>query len=167
MVEEQKIGFATFMMKGEANYWWKANKGRAGVISWDRFKELFFENYFPENTQQDMEVKFLELKQGSMTVAEYVVKFNELARFAPHQVDTEARKARRFELGLKPWAQRGDAVLKIINSFLLERAIIAEEGNEAITLFNQDKKKGQEGNKGGTTKAATPTSVNGLKANPL
>ena len=32
-----------------------------------------------------------------MTVPEYATRFNELARFAAHQVDTEERKARRFE----------------------------------------------------------------------
>lgn len=47
--------------------------------------------------QGRMEMRFLELKQGDMTVPQYAAKFNELARFAPHQVDTEVRKARRFE----------------------------------------------------------------------
>ena len=63
---------------------------------------MFFENYFPESMKNKMEIKFLELKQGNMSVEEYAAKFNELARFATHQVDTEARKARRFEQGLKP-----------------------------------------------------------------
>ena len=74
------------MLKGEASHWWKANKGRAGegVITWERFKELFCENYFPESVKNRMEIKFLELKQGNMSVAEYAAKFNELARFATH-----------------------------------------------------------------------------------
>ena len=98
VADEQKTAFATFMLKGEASYWWKANKGRAGegIITWERFKELFFENYFSESIKNKMEIKFLELKQGNMTVAEYAVRFNELARFATHQVDTEAMRARRF-----------------------------------------------------------------------
>ena len=60
MADEQKTGFATFMLKGEANYWWKANKTRAGegIITWERFKEVFFETYFPESKKQEMEVKF-------------------------------------------------------------------------------------------------------------
>lgn len=46
--DEQKIDFATFFLKEEANHWWEANKNRVGlgIISWDRFKEIFFENYF-------------------------------------------------------------------------------------------------------------------------
>lgn len=46
--DEQKIDFATFFLKEEANHWWEANKNRVGlgIISWDRFKEILFENYF-------------------------------------------------------------------------------------------------------------------------
>lgn len=77
--------------------------------------------------QSRVKMWFLELKQGHMYVPQYAIKFNELARFAPHQVDTEERKARRFEQGLKPWIFSRLAVLQI-DSFttILEKAIIAE-----------------------------------------
>ena len=32
---------------------------------------------------------------------EYAAKFNELSRFAPHQLDTEGRKIDHFEQGLR------------------------------------------------------------------
>lgn len=48
-----------------------------------------------------MEEQFLNLKQEDMTVTEYFVKFNELAKFAPHRVDTEELKARCFRNRLK------------------------------------------------------------------
>ena len=44
---------------------------------------------------------FLELKQGSMTVMEYVAKFTELAHFADDYVATDMAKVRKFEDGLK------------------------------------------------------------------
>lgn len=50
-----------------------------------------------------MEIKFLELKQGDMSVAEYEEKFTELSNYASHHVQDEKRKARWFEQGLKPW----------------------------------------------------------------
>ena len=63
--EDQKTAFATFMLKSEASYWWQANKmrGGEGIITWERFKEMFFEMYFPASSQDQMEVQFLELKQ--------------------------------------------------------------------------------------------------------
>ena len=43
-----------------------------------------------------MELKFLELKQENMTVAEYEAKFTELSRFVLEFVNTDAKGARRF-----------------------------------------------------------------------
>lgn len=88
-----------------------------------------------------MEMRFLELKQGDMTVPQYVAKFNELAKFAPHQVDMEVRKVRRFEQGLKPWLYSRISVFQN-NSFgtILEKAIIVEGGSEALSQYHREKK---------------------------
>ena len=43
----------------------------------------------------------LELKQGTMTMLEYMAKFIELARFADDYVATDMTKVRKFEDGLK------------------------------------------------------------------
>ena len=43
----------------------------------------------------------MELKQGKMTMLEYVAKFIELARFADDYVATDMAKVRKFEDGLK------------------------------------------------------------------
>ena len=45
--------------------------------------------------------EFLELKQGMMTVMEYMAKFTELARFVDDYVATDMAKVRKFEDGLK------------------------------------------------------------------
>ena len=45
--------------------------------------------------------EFLELRQGTMTVMEYVARFTELARFSDNYVATDVAKVRRFENGLK------------------------------------------------------------------
>ena len=43
----------------------------------------------------------LELKQGTMTVLEYVARFTELARFADDYVAMDMAKFKRFENGPK------------------------------------------------------------------
>ena len=103
----QKVSLAVFMLEGEADHWWKMVQrtrleGREDPLNWDGFKELFFERYFPTAVREIKEIEFLELIQGSMTVAAYEAKFAELSRFGPHLIDTEIRKARKFERGLKP-----------------------------------------------------------------
>ena len=57
--------------------------------------------YFPETARHAKAQEFLELKQGAMTVMDYVARFTELARFADDYVATDLVKVRRFENGLK------------------------------------------------------------------
>lgn len=65
-----KDRFVTYMMKGEANFWWETiqNRVEEGVVAWERFKELYFEIFFPPSMQSRMEMQFLELKQGDLLV---------------------------------------------------------------------------------------------------
>ena len=45
--------------------------------------------------------EFLELKQGAITIIEYVAKFTELARFFDDYVATDLAKVKRFENELR------------------------------------------------------------------
>ena len=56
---------------------------------------------YPRDAQRTKEQEFLSLKQESLSVIEYAAKFNELSRFAPHQVATEEMKIDHFEEGLQ------------------------------------------------------------------
>ena len=57
--------------------------------------------YFPNTVRHAKVQEFLELKQGVMTVMNYVARFLELARFADDYVARDMAKVRRFENGLK------------------------------------------------------------------
>ena len=57
--------------------------------------------YFPDTARHAKAQEFLELKQGTMTLMDYVEIFMELARFADDYVATDMAKVRRFENGLK------------------------------------------------------------------
>ena len=82
--------YATYFLKGESNYWWETAKALEpeGIITWNRFKRLFLDLYFPRYMQTQMETKFFELKQDNMTVGEYEKKFTELSRFMGEYVDS-------------------------------------------------------------------------------
>ena len=49
-----------------------------------------------------MAVEFQLLKQGDMTILQYVTKFERLSRYAPELVDTEEKKVTKFLEGLNP-----------------------------------------------------------------
>ena len=98
-----KIRLAAFQLEGEAHVWWRwARTSRdLEVMTWAEFQELFMGKYFPETARHAKAQEFLELKQGAMTVMDYVARFTELARFVDDYVATDMAKVRRFKNGLK------------------------------------------------------------------
>ncbi|XP_074327624.1 uncharacterized protein LOC141665538 [Apium graveolens] len=101
--EEDKIDYVNYFLKNKANYWWELAKGLEGeeMIDWNRFVELFLEKYFSEHVQNQMELDFLDLKQGDKSVAEYEARFVEMERFVDVYVDTDLKKAKRFQQELR------------------------------------------------------------------
>ncbi|XP_028075948.1 uncharacterized protein LOC114278141 [Camellia sinensis] len=129
--EVQKVQLAAFTLEDEARRWWMLTRTVHQGLTWDRFFELFYDKYFRQSMRDKKVTEFETLRQGNKTVAEYEAQFAELARFAPHMVDTDYKKARKFERGLR------SAILDKVNMLklptyvdVLERAIIAE-GNLA------------------------------------
>ena len=57
--------------------------------------------YFSATARHAKAQEFLELKQGTMTVMKYVVRFTELACFGDDYVATNMAKVMRFENGPK------------------------------------------------------------------
>ena len=70
-------------------------------MTWAEFQELFIGKYFLDTARHAKAQEFLELKQGTMSVMEYVARFMELDRFVDDYVATDMAKVRRFENGLK------------------------------------------------------------------
>ena len=98
-----RIILATFQLEGEAQVWWNwARTSRdLEAMTWAEFQELFMGKYFPDIARHAKAQEFLELKQGTMNVMEYVARFTELARFAYDYVAINMAKVKRFENGLK------------------------------------------------------------------
>ena len=98
-----RIRLAAFQLEGEAQVWWQwARTSRdLEVMTWAEFQELFMGKYFQDTARHSKAQEFLELKQGTMKVMEYVARFTELARFADDYVAMDMAKVRRFENGLK------------------------------------------------------------------
>ena len=70
-------------------------------MTWAEFYELFIGKYFQATARHAKAQEFIELKQGTMTMNEYVARFTEIARFADDYVATDLAKVMRFENGLR------------------------------------------------------------------
>ena len=93
-----RIRLAAFQLEGEAQVWWNWAKTSKYLeaMTWAEFHDLFMGKYFPDTARHAKAQEFLELKQGAITVIEYVGRFWELARFADDYVVTDVAKVRRF-----------------------------------------------------------------------
>ncbi|XP_006588104.1 uncharacterized protein LOC114368217 [Glycine soja] len=106
--EGQIVAFDTYTLVEEDEYWWENTCQCLEVegqdVTWDVFKRVFLEKYFPEDVRNKKEMEFLELKQRNMTVVEYTSKFEELVRYFPHYQgrNGESSKCVKFLNDLRP-----------------------------------------------------------------
>ena len=72
-----KIKLAAFQLEGESQVWWDWVKTSRDLeaMTWAEFHRLFMIKYFSATARHAKVQEFLELKQGTMTVIEYVAKF--------------------------------------------------------------------------------------------
>ena len=98
-----RIKLATFKLEGESQIWWDWAKVSRDLemMTWGEFRELFMSKFFSETARHMKAWEFLELRQGSRMVLEYIAKFTELSRFGDDYVATDMDKVRKFEDGLK------------------------------------------------------------------
>jgi len=97
--EERSIELAGHQMKKAARVWFDSQiVGR--VHTWEEFKLRFTQTFLPKNVLKAKAREFEMLKQGSMTVAEYWEKFQELKPYATHLLQEEDVMTERFVDGL-------------------------------------------------------------------
>ena len=70
-------------------------------MTWADFCRLFIGKYFSASARHAKARGFLELRQGTMTVLDYVARFTELAHFGDDYVATNAAKVGKF----REWAK--------------------------------------------------------------
>jgi len=61
------------------------------LITWMEFRNAFRSHHVPAGLMKLKKKKFLSLKQGGMSIAEYRDKFIQLSRYAPTKVEMMRR----------------------------------------------------------------------------
>jgi hypothetical protein len=74
--------------------------GEPESIHWPEFRAAFRAHHVSQGVIKLKKKKFQDLKQGSMSVNEYVTKFTQLSRYTPHEVNTDEKKQECFLNGL-------------------------------------------------------------------
>ena len=154
-----KIRLAAFQLEGESQVWWDWVKASRDLeaMTWAEFHRLFMSKYFPATTRHAKAQEFLELRHGTMTVMEYMVRFTKLARFGDDYVATDMAKVRRFENGLKLsiWGKIVGLRLQDIDFMVKTSLAIEREMDDAQCI--------RDASVGGKRKEDQPSSSLGLE----
>ena len=113
--------------------------------------------YFSASARHVKAREFLELRQGAMTILEYIARFTELAHFGDDYVATDVTKVRKFQDGLK-LSIRGKIVghnLQDMDLMVSITLIIEREVDDARSIWDagaSDKKRGSQASSSGLRK---------------
>ena len=150
---KDRVLLAAHQLIGTAGEWWDNYSNTSEDpenITWDKFQEAFREYHILEGIMEMKAEEFRNLKQGAMTVTQYIRKFMKLSRYAPDDIDTDKKKQDRFRRGLSP-ALRSQLVTHIYPDFntLMNKAILLENAsseleNDHKRKFNAQRRKQQE-----------------------
>jgi hypothetical protein len=133
--ENEKVLYATHFLAGAAGAWWenvRAMQPEGQLMTWDAFKTKFCKAHVPTGLIKIMRNKFLNLKQGGMSVTEYLDKFTTWGRYAPNDIDTDEKKRERFMNGLQEDLQPYLVAVPYHDlESLVDAAIMVEDKNKA------------------------------------
>ncbi|XP_020999525.1 uncharacterized protein LOC110281537 [Arachis duranensis] len=141
--EGQHVEFATYMLEGEAEHWWKGVQRLLqqdeGDIPWNTFKDEFYKKYFPRAARDAKEMELVQLKQGDMTIAKYARNFDDLCYFSKicqgDPADLEEWKCLKFEGGLCVDLMSSIVSLEIRNfAELVNKSKLVEECIKKVTV---------------------------------
>jgi hypothetical protein len=96
--DREKVLFATHQLFGTIANWWETycnTHTDVDSITWNKFKAHFHNHYVPHDTMK-LKKEFTDLKQGGMTVNEYLNSFIQLSRYATEDINTDEKKQDMF-----------------------------------------------------------------------
>jgi hypothetical protein len=99
----EKVLLTSHQLSGPTANWWDAYveaHEELKSINWLEFRAAFHAHHVPQGVIKLKKKEFQDLKQGSMSVNEYVTHFTQLSRYAPHEVNIDKKKQKYFFNGL-------------------------------------------------------------------
>jgi hypothetical protein len=99
----EEVLLASHQLSGPVADWWDAYVKayeKPKSINWTEFRAALHAHYVPQGVIKLKKKEFQDLKQGSMSMNEYVTKFTQLSHYAPNEVDTDDKKQDYFLNGL-------------------------------------------------------------------
>jgi hypothetical protein len=97
--DREKVLYGPRQLREAAQSWWEsylATHANPKAITREEFRDNFRRYHVPKGLMIVGKEEFLALKQGPLSVSEYRGKFLQLSRYAPEDVNTDAKRQYRF-----------------------------------------------------------------------
>jgi hypothetical protein len=100
--DAKKVRFAAHLLEGPAASWWDTYQITHPIegVTWDSFQEGFRATHISSGVMGLKKKEFRDLRQKYRSVSEYIDEFTNLSRYAPDDIDTDAKRKEKFLEGL-------------------------------------------------------------------
>ncbi|XP_073309945.1 uncharacterized protein [Primulina huaijiensis] len=92
------------VLRDDASLWWEgASQGvDLTILTWNQFKDLFYNKYFPADVRGRLTREFMSIRQGDLSMSEFIRRFDRGCHFVPFIARDVAEKLRNFMYRLIP-----------------------------------------------------------------
>jgi hypothetical protein len=100
--DAKKVRFAAHLLEGPVASWWDAYQITHPIegVTWDSFQEGFWATHISSGVMGLKKKEFRDHRQKYRSVSEYIDDFTNLSRYAPDNIDTNAKRKEKFLEGL-------------------------------------------------------------------
>ncbi|XP_073025139.1 uncharacterized protein [Primulina eburnea] len=138
-----KVTCAIFLLIKHARIWWESAKVAlpARPLAWDTFKSTFYNKYFSKDVRAKKASDFLNLKQGTMSMTEYIQQFKAGVQYVPYIAQNDTSKGEHFMQGLFSEIKRDVRMSKVVTyGEIVEISLMAEHDEQDIDKDRKQRK---------------------------
>ncbi|XP_073030756.1 uncharacterized protein [Primulina eburnea] len=112
-----RLRCVTFMLLDDTSLWWEgaAHAVNLAILTWNQFKDLFYDKYFTAKVWGHLTRDFTSLRQVDSYVAEFIQKFDRGCHFVPLIARDAVEKLMHFMNGLRPTMRRDVMLMRPID----------------------------------------------------
>ncbi|KAH0755813.1 hypothetical protein KY290_026083 [Solanum tuberosum] len=124
----ERVELAAYQMKNVSRTWfdqWKGGRAEdAPPASWACFKEDFLGRFFPRELKEAKVQEFFTLKQDTLSVHEFGLKFTQLSHYAPEMVADMKSRMSLFVVGLSRLSSKEGRAAMLIDDMDISRLMV-------------------------------------------
>ncbi|XP_073061711.1 uncharacterized protein [Primulina eburnea] len=143
MGDADQVTCAIFLLTKHARIWWESAKVAlpVGPLTWGTFKTLFYNKYFSKDVRAKKASDFLNLKQITMSMGEYIQQFEAGVKYVPYIAQDDTSKGEHFMRRLRSEIQRDVQMAKVATyGEIVERVLMAEQDEHDIDIDRQQRR---------------------------